>query len=87
MTYAVHRFRHPEEGDLIEYYRYPGRYELINLRGEPKRFDVQMRSFLQLIDSDGHAMPALEDARESLRIVLAAEKAVQTNKVIEVIQS
>ena len=87
LTYAVYRSRHPEEGDLIEYYRYPGRYELINVPGELKRFDDQMRSFLRLIDSDGDAMLALEDARESLRIVLAAEEAVQTNQVIELIQS
>ena len=76
LIYKGHRFEHHEEGDLIEYYSHPDRYEMINVKGELKPTGVQLEDLMEYIEKDKNPMPGLENAYRSLEIVLAGHKAI-----------
>ena len=52
LIYQEYRQDHPEEGDLIEYYSYPGHYEMINIKGELKKTGVQLRALVEMIEQN-----------------------------------
>lgn len=82
LIYQEYRQDHLEEGDLIEYYSYPGHYEMINIKGELKKTGLQLQALVEMIEQDGDPMPGLEDAYKSLEIVLAGDEAIRTGKTI-----
>ncbi|MBI4244502.1 MAG: Gfo/Idh/MocA family oxidoreductase [Planctomycetes bacterium] len=77
LIYREFRGCHPEEGDLIEYYSYPGHYEIINVKGVMKRADVQLQYMVDMIEHNEDPMQGLEDARKSLEIVLTGDEVIR----------
>ena len=84
MIYAADRTEHHEEGDLIEVYRFPGKYRQINVPGVFKPIAREMSDLLDCIEKDLDPRPALDDAMKSLQIVLAGERAIGTGKTTSI---
>ena len=82
LIYAHDRFEHHEEGDLIEYYSYPGQYEIINIKGEYKPTGKQFQYLIDHIERNEDCLPILENAYKSLQIVLAGDEAIRKDKTI-----
>jgi len=80
--YSCSRSEHQEEGDMIEYYSYPGKYETINVLGEHKPTSQQYKNLIAHIEQDKNCRPHWEDAYQSLRIVLAGHKAISQGIVV-----
>ncbi len=78
MTYEYARSENQEEGDLIEYYRYPeGTYETINIKGKRKPTGAQYRALLDMIEYDAPANPSMEDVLASYRIAKKADSIIR----------
>ena len=65
---------------MIEYYSYPDRYEIINIKGDFKPTGDQLSELIEQIEKDEDPIPGLEMAYKSLEIVLAAHKAIMSGK-------
>lgn len=74
------RLVHSDEGDLVEYYSYPGKYKIMNVPGEHKPTSREYEDLIEHIEQDKNCRSYWEDAYRSLRIVLAGHRAIMEGK-------
>ena len=78
IIYQKDRQTHQEEGDLIEYYKYPEKkYEIINIQSERKPTDVQFDYLIDMIENNTPAFPSIDDVFESFKITLEADRIIK----------
>ena len=78
IIYKKDRQTHQEEGDLIEYYKYPEKkYEMINIQSERKPTDVQFDHLISMIEHDTPAFPDIDEVFESFKVTLKADKIIK----------
>lgn len=78
IVFSRNRFEHQEEGDLIEYYRYPEKkYEIINIDGIRKPTDTQFDYLIKMIEDNILANPTIDEVYESLRLAVAADESIR----------
>lgn len=84
LIYQTERIEHKEEGDLIEYYRYPDHYQQINVKGKLKQMGVEIQDLIDYIEEDKDPLPDLENVLKSMEIVLAGDKAIKTGRAVTI---
>jgi len=78
LTYRKDRMSHQEEGDLIEYYKFPEKtYEAINIRCERKPTGTQLYHLIDMIEKNVPAVPSIEDVYKSFLVALKADEAIR----------
>ncbi len=78
IVYRKDRQTHQEEGDLIEYYRYPEKtYEMINIQCERKPADEQFEYLVEMIEKGIPATPSMEEVFESFQVTLKADACIK----------
>lgn len=78
ITYQEARSEHQEEGDLIEYYKYPEKkYEIINLLSKRKPTGAQLDALIDMIENGSVGSPTIDDVWESFKIALSADKMIK----------
>lgn len=83
ITYERDRCSHREEGDLIEYYRYPGNeYVIINNPEKRKPTWEQFDHLIRMIEEDIPASPDIDQVLEAFEIAAAADEAIAAGKTI-----
>lgn len=74
IIYRKDRQTHQEEGDLIEYYKYPEKkYEIINVESERKPTDLQFDCLVDMIEKGTDAVPTIDEVFSSFDITLRAD--------------
>lgn len=77
------RWANKEEGDLIEYYKYPEKtYEAINIKCKRKPTGKQLCHLIDMIEKDIPAIPSIDDVYTSFYEVAMADKAIKKMKSI-----
>lgn len=77
LVYRKNRNSNQEEGDLLEYYRYPEKtYEVINIKSERKPTDAQFDYLIKMIETDCEATPTIDEVYESLKIAIQADACI-----------
>lgn len=75
------RQTHQEEGDLIEYYKYPEKkYEIINIDGDRKPTDVQFDHLVDMIENGAEARPTMDEVYESFRLAIEADEYIRNRR-------
>lgn len=70
-----HRPNCQEEGDLIEYYRYPEKeYKTINVNCKRRPTGAQLEHLIKMIEEDVPSLPSIDDISESFFTVIKADK-------------
>lgn len=82
IIYQHERFEFYEEGDLIEIYTFPDKYEMINIKDPFLDWEGQFQKLIDMIEKDGDPITALADAYKSLEIVLAGHQSSIERKTI-----
>lgn len=78
LIYRKDRQTHQEEGDLIEYYRYPEKtYELINIDCNRKPTGKQLDCLVDMIENNMPGNPTIEDVWESFKIAAEADRVIR----------
>jgi len=78
LVFQKDRASHQEEGDLIEYYKYPeNEYITINLPSERQPTDVQFDYLVSMIESNLPPVPTIDEVYESFRLTHEADKQIQ----------
>lgn len=79
IIYQELRDRNHEEGDLIEYYRYPEKqYEMINIRADRKPADLQFDYLIRMIETGCEANPDIGDVEAALKVCLEADRKIRS---------
>ncbi len=80
IIYQKDRQSHQEEGDLIEYYKYPEKsYEMINIAGKRKPTDEQFDYLVKMIEEGITANPSNGEAFECFKRALEADEHIRNN--------
>lgn len=75
LVYQKDRSSHQEEGDLLEYYRYPEKtYETINLLSNRKPTDEQLLYLVRMIETGCDAVPTMDEVLSCMETCLDADK-------------
>ena len=78
LIYRKDRQTHQEEGDLIEYYKYPEKvYELINIDSNRKPTGKQFDCLVDMIEKNSIATPSIDEVWESFRIAHQADSIIR----------
>lgn len=78
LVYRKDRQTHQEEGDLIEYYRYPEKtYELINIDSKRKPTGKQLDCLIDVIEKDSLPTPTIDEVWESFKIAAEADNIIR----------
>ena len=78
IVYERDRTTHKEEGDLIEYYKYPEKtYEIINLKSKRKPTGKQLEHLIDMIENGVNAKPTVDEVFESFRLAFEADKKIR----------
>lgn len=78
IIYREGRQTHQEEGDLIEYYKYPERtYEMINVVSNRKPTDSQFDHLVKMIEQNASAEPGIDEVLSSFEIAFKADVAIR----------
>ncbi len=78
ITYQDNRAVHQEEGDLIEYYRYPEKtYEMINLLTKRKPTGDQLEALIDMIENNSPGTPTIDDVWKSYEQVFKADEIIK----------
>lgn len=78
LVYRKDRQTHQEEGDLIEYYKYPEKvYELINIDSNRKPTGKQFDCLVDMIEKDAVPTPSIDEVWESFRIAIEADNIIR----------
>lgn len=78
LVYRKDRQTHQEEGDLIEYYKYPEKeYELINIESKRKPTGKQLDCLIDMIENDSCPTPTIDDVWESFQIAVKADNIIR----------
>lgn len=79
ITYQMFRNQHVEEGDLIEYYKYPEKtYEMINLNSNRKPTGDQFDCLINMIEKGTEACPKMEDVMKSFEWAIKADEIIKS---------
>jgi len=79
ITYQMSRASNQEEGDLIEYYRYPEKtYETININCKRKPTGDQLQELIDMIEDKKEGSPTIDDVFESFRWALKADEIIKS---------
>ncbi len=80
LIYRKDRHTNQEEGDLIEYYKYPQReYESINIQSDRKPTGAQFDYLVKMIETNCHANPTIDEVFESFQAVIRADDIIKNN--------
>ncbi len=78
ITYQMWRQQNQEEGDLIEYYRWPeGRYEIINSLCSRKPTGDQLEALIAMIEHNISPNPTIEDVWKSFTAAFQADHKIR----------
>lgn len=78
LIYRKDRQTHQEEGDLIEYYKYPEKtYEMINLECSRKPTGDQFDYLIGMIEQGWPAVPSLDEVCSSFEAVCQADRLIR----------
>ena len=78
LVHRKDRTTHQEEGDLIEYYKFPeNTYEAINIRCERKPTGTQLMHLIDMIENDVPSIPSIDDVYKSFYIAIKADEAIK----------
>lgn len=78
LTYRKDRLMHKEEGDLIEYYRYPEKtYEMINVDCKRKPTDAQFDWLVRMIEEGAPAKPTMDEVYDSFRLAIETDAVIR----------
>ena len=81
IVFRKDRQTHQEEGDLIEYYKYPEKvYELINVDSKRKPTGKQFDHLVDMIEKNVPANPSIEDVWKSFEIAVKADESILGRK-------
>lgn len=79
IVYQMSRPTHQEEGDLIEYYRYPEKtYETININCKRKPAGDQLQELIDMIEGKTAGSPTIDDVFESFRWAVKADEIIRS---------
>lgn len=83
LIYRKDRNRNQEEGDLIEYYKYPEKtYETININCERKPTGRQLSHLIDMIENNVEAVPSIDDVFKSFYIAFKADEAIKNSSCV-----
>ncbi len=75
LTRQRDRSSHQEEGDLIEYYKYPEKeYQMINVSSNWKSTDVQFAHLIKMIEEGIEATPTVPDMLYAFKTMMEADE-------------
>ena len=78
LVYRKDRQTHQEEGDLIEYYKYPEKtYELINIDSKRKPTGKQLDCLIDMIENNVCSTPTIDDVWKSFEIASKADRIIR----------
>ena len=78
LVYQKDRILHQEEGDLIEYYKYPEKtYEIINVKSNRKPTYRQLKCLIDMIEKDTPASPTIDDVYTAFEIAVRADEKIK----------
>lgn len=78
LTHKKDRSTHQEEGDLIEYYKFPEKsYETINIRYEGKPTGAQLNHLINMIENDIPAVPSIDDVYKCFYIAIKTDETIR----------
>lgn len=78
ITYQMSRFSNQEEGDLIEYYKYPEKtYEIINVNCNRKPTGDQLEELINMIETDSRGNPTIDEVWESFKMAIKADEFIR----------
>jgi predicted dehydrogenase len=78
LIYRNDRHTHQEEGDLIDYYKYPEKsYEAINIQSKRKATGVQFEYLINMIENGIESNPTIDEVYRSLEIALIADEKIK----------
>ena len=78
LIYMKDRQTHQEEGDLIEYYRYPDKvYETINVKCKRKPTGEQFDHLVRMIEEGAEATPNIDEVFSSFQVALEADQIIR----------
>ena len=82
ITEREHRASCQEEGDLIEYYRYPdGEYRTINVDCKRRPTGAQLGHLIRMIEEDVPAVPSIDDVYTSLEVALKTDGILRSDYI------
>lgn len=86
LTYQKDRTSNKEEGDLIEFYRYPEKvYETININCLRKPTGDQFNYLIRMIEENIESNPSIDDVFKAFEISVTADKAASNNCTMNLI--
>ena len=72
------RQTHQEEGDLIEYYKYPEKnYEVINIYSKRKPTDKQSDYLINMIENGIRSNPMIDKLFDCFQVALVADRKIR----------
>jgi len=78
LIYRKDRQTHQEEGDLIEYYKFPEKeYKLINVDSNRKPTGKQFDCLVDMIENSAEANPSIDDVFKSFCVAIEADKIIR----------
>lgn len=78
IIYEKDRQTHSEEGDLIEYYRYPEKtYNIINLKSKRKPTGAQLEHLINMIENNVEAKPTIDEVYDSFSLAVEADAIIK----------
>lgn len=78
LVYRKDRQTHQEEGDLIEYYKFPEKvYEMINLQSKRKPAGDQLDHLVRMIEEGLPANPSIDEVMKSFKVVCRADELIR----------
>ncbi len=80
ITERDHRLTCQEEGDLIEYYKYPEKeYKMINVNCKRRPTGEQLAHLIKMIEAGVEATPTIDDVYKSFSAVIEADAILKKN--------
>ncbi len=78
LVYRKDRPTHQEEGDLIDYYKYPEKqYETINIQSKRKATGAQFDYLVDMIEHGIESTPTMDEVFESMQITFEADRKIK----------
>lgn len=78
LTLQMNRFENQEEGDLIEYYKYPEQvYETINVNCKRKPTGDQLDNLIEMIEKDAPGSPTIDEVWKSFTWAVKADEIIR----------
>lgn len=82
IVYKKDRISHQEEGDMIEYYRYPEKtYEIININGKRKPTGLQLDWLIKMISQNAIAKPTIDEVLDAFKLAVEADTVIRSQYI------